>query len=102
MNPERWHETIPVPDALERRIRASVARRRGLRFAAAAAVLAAGLAFLLRPSAPPPVAPAAAAFAVSLAAPAPEPLRMQEVRFSTDIDAAPDTLIIHLGGPSDD
>ena len=99
--------TVPVPPDLENRIRASLARRRQLRYgalAAAAAILitVAALWMPTTPKRPPPATPVA--FSVSLAPPTPEPLPLQEIQFTAEVDAESDTLVFHLtnGGTHDD
>jgi hypothetical protein len=97
-------ERIPVPEDLQARIRASVARRRWLRRAglAAAAVVAVVAALVLRPEAD---RPEPAAFVFDLSRDVETPLRIQEVRLAADVASSDGMLVFEFaeveGGDDD-
>ena len=100
MKPEDVLDAVLVPAALENRVRATVAARRGRRYALALAVAAAALlsAVAFWPDAPAPgPPPVPVAFAVSLAGPAPEPMPIQETLFTAELDVDRNVLIFYLG-----
>ena len=84
-------ESMPVPEALTSRVRATVLRHRIVRYgalAAASAFLIVAAVFSLQPEPPHPTTPEPKiAFDVSLAEPALEAMWLQEIRFTAELDA---------------
>ena len=94
-------ERVAVPDGLEARIRASVARKRRSTFAIAAAALmvfVASAIFLW----PAPVEPLPVGPTVSITQPPPLPLTIQEIQIDTRVEVDGNTLtfnFVHGGDP---
>jgi hypothetical protein len=91
-------DRIPVPDGLERRIRASVALKRRLRWTALAA--AAALLLIVPNLRDPP--PPRIDFAVSLKDPAPSSLDLRAPDLTTRVAAEDDTLSFTFMGKRHD
>jgi hypothetical protein len=99
-------DRVPVPFALEARIRASVARRRRARIAtvaAAAALLFIGLLLPWRREVPEDPGPPPSGPRVLIADPPAAPLQLREVGFTATVTASGDGLVIrfpNVGGPA--
>lgn len=99
-------ESMPVPEALTNRVRATVLRHRIARYGALTAVTAfliVAAVFLLQPGAPHPTMPEPKiAFVFSLEEPAPKAIWLQEICFTAELDGEGDRMVFHLGDPTDD